>query len=292
MATALALSRSVTLGLLGLNRIDDSGVTWMVNDLSGWRGSPQSTVQVTQRPAAPGGWASSDPQLTPRQMELTLAVLAPTSALMTAAYDQLFAAVGIGPILLTVVEDGLSRSTTVWRNGDILAQDDGGTWATYSVPLLAPDPRRYGPASVFSAVLPASAGGLSWPVSWPTSWPATVTYGDITLPGGGTTDAPLTLTIRGPATGASPLVNPLITVTTPDGAQTSLTYTDQIAVGDWLTIDCDARTVLYNGTSGRRNLLQVTDWPAVPPAGALVSFRAGSYDPSSRVEISYRPAWQ
>jgi hypothetical protein len=292
MTNTLTSARSVTLGGLALTSVDDAGVQWMVTDLTGWRSSPASTLAVTQRPAAPGGWASANPVPTPRQMEATIAILAPGGPLLTAAYEQLLAAVGIGPVLLEVTEDGATRQAVVYRNGDVLPTGDSGAWATYSVPLIAPDPRRYGAAVALTAHLPSSSGGLSWPISWPISWPATVSYGEVSLSGGGTTDSPLLLTISGPTTGTSPLVNPLVTVTTPDGPVSSLIYTDSIGVGDQLVIDCDAKTVLYNG-SGRRNFLQVVGgWPSIPPAGALASFRAGSYDATSQMTITYRPAWQ
>lgn len=292
MPTALGLSRQVTLGTLVLDQVDDAGVWWTSTDLAGWRGSPATTVQVTQRPAAHGGWASARPVLTPRQLELTVDIGAPDTASMTAAYEQLLAATSLGPVTLAVTEDGKTRTAVVYRNGDVLPTADTGCAATYSVPLIAADPRRYGALTQATLALPSSVGGLSWPVSWPISWPATVSYGDAVLAGGGTIASPLTITISGPTTGTTALASPLVTVTDSAGTVRTLLYADTIGVGDYLVIDCDARSVLYNGAGNRRGLLQVVGgWPDVPKAGAQLSFRASTYDSTSRAVATYRPAW-
>lgn len=294
MATSLGLSRQVAIGGLVLDQVDDAGVWWTTQDLTGWRGSPATTVQVTQRPAGPGGWASANPVLTPRQMELIVDIGAPDTASMTAGYEQLLAAVGTGQVLLTVTEDGMTRTAVVYRNGDVLPTADSGFDATYSVPLIAPDPRRYGAPVTVTLALPATSGGLSWPISWPISWPATVSYGDAALPGGGDIASPLVITLYGPTSGAVPLDHPLITLTDPDGTTVhTLLYADTIGVGDYLTIDCEARSVLYNGTSNRRTLLQVVNgWPTAPVGGGQVSFRASTYDATSQAVVTYRPAWK
>lgn len=292
MATALGLQRQVTLGPLALDLTDDAGVTWLTTELAGWRGSPATTLVVTQRPAGHGGWASPTPKLVPRQLELSVLIDAPTTAAMTAAYDQLIAAIDVGALTLTVVEDGTTRQTTVYRNGDILPKTDGGPWATYSVPLIAPDPRRYGTLVTATVMLPSSSGGLSWPISWPISWPATVVSGDTNLPSGGTTSSDPVITIYGPTSGVTPMSTPLLVFTGADGSVSTLTYGDTVGVGDWLVIDCAAKSVLYNGQATRRGLLQVAGgWPSVPPGGARVTFRAATYDATSRAVVTYRPAW-
>lgn len=291
MPTALGTRRAVTLGPLALDVTDDSGVLWATTDLSGWRGSPAATVSVTQRPAAPGGWVGPTPQLTPRQMVLQLYVEAPDADLMDAAYEQLLAAVGTDSLTLQVAEGGLQRQMTVYRNGDVLPTSDGGTWAVYSVPLLAPDPLRYGALNTVHLALPSVSGGLSWPVSWPVSWPGTVVSGDAALPNSGSAPTSPVITLYGPATG-TPLTAPIVTVTGSDGATSVLAYADTVGVGDYLVIDTAARSVLYNGQATRRGLLRVTGgWPQIPPGGAQATFRAATYHPTSRADITYRPAW-
>lgn len=292
MPTALGTPRSVILGALVLDVVDDSGTTWMTTGLTGWRASPATTFQATQRPAAPGGWPSINPQLTPRQLELDVLIQAGDSPSLTAAYEQLLASVGTDPVPLQVTEDGVMRQMTVYRNGQILPTADGGTWSTYSVPLLATDPRRYA-SQGFDVVLalPFSSGGLSWPLVWPISWPATTVSGDATLPQLGTANADPVITFYGPTVGSSPLTGALVSITT-DTTEQSVTYVGDISPGDFVVVDCGARTVLYNGQSTRRSLLQLDNgWPTVPPGGASAAFRAPIYDATVRAEISYRSAW-
>jgi hypothetical protein len=291
MPTALGTPRSVVLGGLTLDVVDDQGVTWITTGLDGWRGSPATTLQVTQRPAAPGGWASTNVQLVARQMELDVFIGGGDSASATAAYEQLLAAVGTGPVVLQVTEDGTVRQMTVYRNGAILPTADGGTWTTYSVPLIAPDPRRYtaNPVDV-SIMLPFATGGLTWPVTWPISWPATVVSGDAGLPNAGTTAADPVITLWGPTTGSTPLTGASLTLT--GAVEQQVAYSGDISPGDWVVVDCGARTVLYNGQSTRRGFLQLDNgWPQVPPGGCNAAFRAPTYLSTARAEVSYRSAW-
>ncbi|MFJ5070257.1 hypothetical protein ACIQC7_27990 [Kitasatospora sp. NPDC088556] len=292
MSTALGLGRQVTVGSLALDVTDDAGVTWLTTDLKGWRASPATTLAVTQRPADHGGWASPNPKLVPRQLELELLIGAPSASAADTAYEQLIAAVDVGPLTLTVTEGSLTRTVTCYRNGELLPQADGGSWTTYSVPLICPDPRRYGATRSATVYLPASTGGLSWPVGWPISWPATTVTGDAVLPGAGTCATSPAITIYGPTSGPA-LTTPLLVFTGPDGTISTLTYNDTIGAGDWLVIDCAARTVLYNGQATRRALLQVTGgWPVIAASGAsLMTFRAATYDATSRAQVIYRPAW-
>jgi len=291
MPTALGTPRSVILGGLTLDVLDDSGVTWMTTGLDGWRASPATTLAVTQRPAAPGGWASTNPQLTPRQLVLAVLIGGNDSPSTTAAYEQLLAAVGTDPVVLQVTEDGTTRQVTVYRNGEILPSADGGTWTTYSVPLIAPDPRRYtaNPVDV-SIMLPFATGGLTWPVTWPISWPATVVSGDSGLPNAGTAAADPVITLWGPTTGSTPLTGASLTLT--GAVEQQIAYFGDISPGDFVVIDCGARTVLYNGQSTRRGFLQLDNgWPQVPPGGCNAAFRAPAYLSTARAEISYRSAW-
>ncbi len=291
MPTALGTRRTVSLGPLDLDVTDDAGVLWATTDLSGWRGSPATTLTVTQRPAAPGGWVGPVPQPTPRQMVLQLYIEAPSADLMDAAYEQLLVAAGTDLVTLQVTEGSLTRQMTVYRNGDVLPTSDGGTWAVYSVPLLAPDPRRYGSLNTVTLALPAVSGGLSWPMSWPVSWPAAVVSGDAALPNSGRTATSPVITLYGPSSG-TPLTTPIVTITGTNGTVSVLTYADTVGVGDYLVIDCAARSVLYNGQATRRGLLQVVGgWPQIPPGGAQATFRAATYDSTSRAVITYRPAW-
>lgn len=278
-------TRSALLGDLLLGAVDDSGVWWILTGLDGWRGSPSTTLTVTQKPAGHGGWASPRPRLTPRQMELVVSISAPTPAALDAAYEQLVTAVDIGPVVLQVTEGDLTRQVTVYRNGDVLPSADTGTDSTYSVPLIAPDPRRYDATeTVTQLFLPSSTGGLTFPLTFPITFGATVVSGTAHLDNDGTIAAPLRLVIYGPVS------QPLVTFTDGAGNTWTLAYAGDIAAGDWLDIDTEATTAYYNGQSPRRSLL-TGPWPSVPPGGIDVAFRAAAYSATARLLVSHRSAW-
>lgn len=282
---ALPGLRTATLGGLPLHTTDDAGVEWLLQSLSGWRGSTATTLQVTQRPAGHGGWATSQPWLTPRQMELVVTLSASDPDALDSAVEQLVAAVDTGPVTLEVTEHGLTRQCTVYRNGDVFPTSDFDTSATYSVPLIAPDPRRYAAdEAVTTLALPSSTGGLTFPATWPVTFSATVVSGTAHLDNPGTVSAPLRLVVYGPVS------QPLVTVTSTDGTTRSLAYSGDIATGDWLDLDTEARTALYNGQANRRSLL-TGDWPDVPPGGADIAFRAGTYSATAQLVATHRAAW-
>ncbi|MFF9240111.1 phage distal tail protein [Streptomyces sp. NPDC014801] len=284
MPSSLPGLRSAALGDLALHVADDDGVEWVVEDLTGWRGSPASTVQVTQRPSGHGGWATARPWLTPRQMELRVFIAAPNPGAMDAAYERLLAATDIGPVLLQVTEGSTTRQATVYRNGDVLPTSESDYEATYSVPLIAPDPRRYAAdETVTQLYLPSSTGGLTFPITFPITFNATVISGTARLDNPGTIATPLRLVVYGPVS------QPQITVTA-GGTLWTLSYSGDIADGDWVDIDTEAATVLYNGQSSRRSLLS-GDWPSVPPGGADIAFRSGTYSATARLVVSHRAAW-
>ncbi|MGO4630491.1 hypothetical protein AB4225_06040 [Streptomyces sp. 2RAF24] len=284
MPTALPGLRSAVLGALPLHVTADDGVDWTVEDLTGWRGSPATTVQVAQKPGGHGGWATSRPWLTPRQMELRVLVSAPTPAALDTAYEQLLAAAGNGPVLLQVTEGSLTRKTLVYRNGDVFPVDDSDYHAVYSVPLIAPDPRRYGAEVITELYLPTSTGGLTLPLTLPLTISATVISGMARLDNAGSVAAPLRLVVYGPVS------QPQITVTDDAGDTWTLTYSGDISAGDWVDIDTEAATVLYNGQASRRSLLS-GDWPSVPPGGADIAFRAPLYSAAARLTVAHRAAW-
>jgi hypothetical protein len=109
-------------------------------------------------------------------------------------------------------------------------------------------------------VLPTSSGGgVTWPLLWPMGFAAGAGNGtgQLVLQNRGNVDAPLQLRIDGP------VVNPAV-YHQETGKLLTLQIT--VAVGDYLLIDTEARTVLLNGTASRRSaVVQGSTWPAMVP---------------------------
>jgi hypothetical protein len=157
--------------------------------------------------------------------------------------------------------------------------------ATFSALVTAADPRRYAVTQTVTVLqLPMVAGGLTAPITAPLTVPATVSVSDTTATNAGTIESRPQVTITGPVS------QPQVIVTGPDGSTYALLYAGDVASGDFLALDCDARTVLYNGTANRRGLL-TGPWPVLPPGDSAVAFRAGAYSATATCTITYRSAW-
>jgi hypothetical protein len=275
----------VWLGDLPLAVTDDQGVDWIVGDIAGWSGSPAGTLQVEQRTADHGGWGGGS-WLTPRKLKVTGTIISSSDSLLVAAVDQLSAAASLDATELRVVESGgLDRTITVRRDGEAVADIVHG-YAKFEVPLVAADPRRYGPlVGPLSTSLPSTSGGLTLPASPPWTIGATVVQGTVRLANAGTIASRPTLRINGP------VQQPQVLVIAADGTTSSLTYWADLASGEYLDVDCDAHTVLLGGTVSRRGLMSGT-WPEVPAGSSIdIGFRAAAPSAGASLAVSYRSAW-
>lgn len=277
--------KTVTLGSLLLGAVDSAGVAWTINPdgLQGWD-SPDVRSQYVDRQADHGAWAGAT-YLGPRVITLTGTIVAPNLPALDAAMDQLAAAASLTDTTLTVNET-TPRQCTVRRSGRVLMQPVTDRIATYSVLLTAPDPRRYSTTlQSQSTALPSTSGGLTLPITLPIVITATTVSGTFVLANSGTIATRPVLTVTGPVT------TPTILAQRPDGSVTQLTYSDTLNSGDVLVIDCDAHTVVLNGTASRRRYLS-GGWPEIPP-GSSTTFQwsSPSYDPSATLAGTCRAAW-
>ncbi|MGR3870990.1 phage distal tail protein [Streptomyces graminifolii] len=276
---------SATLGAVALGVVDDDGVDWRLQTLEGWDGS-EVRAEYTDRESDHGSWASPV-YLGSRPITLAGTIIAPSQELLEGAMEDLRAAVGLDDTLLTVWET-TPKQATVRCSGKPLMQYVTDTRATYSVMVTAADPRRYSTTlSTGTTALPSATGGLTPPLTFPITFSATTVAGAITAVNAGTFETRPLLTIAGPV--ASPSVSALY----PDGTVRQLLYSLDLAAGDVLVIDTDARTVVLNGAVSRRRFLTVSGgWPVLP-AGATVTYRFASptYNAAPTLTATWRSAW-
>jgi hypothetical protein len=277
--------KTVALGSLLLGAVDSAGVAWSIarDGLQGWD-SPEVRNQYSDRQSDHGAWAGTT-YLAARVITLSGTITAFDLPSLDTAMDQLSAAASLTGTTLTVNET-IPRQCTVRRSGRVVMQPVTDRIATYSVLLTAPDPRRYSTVlQSQSTGLPTTSGGLTLPITLPVVITATTASGQFTLTNDGTIGTRPVLTITGPVTA------PSILAQLPDGTITQLSYSDTLGAGDVLVIDCDAHTVVLNGTASRRRYLSGT-WPEIPP-GSSVTFQwsAASYDPSAMLAGTCRAAW-
>lgn len=236
-----------TLGSWVGNQTDAFGVDWVVTGEDGWSSSPP--VRPTQEDKQGGDGAWSGPGLwSARVVTLSGTAIAADRASMLAAKRRLKSAVG--PRVLTplqVDEADLSLTSLVRLSDQIQITDKGSVGFTWSLIVVAPDPRRYATSSTTQSTgLPSSAtSGRTYPRTYP------YTYGGGT---GGQTgsvyftqdgdfdETPAVITVYGP------VINPTVS-----HVQTNrtLTFTITLADGEYLVIDLLARTALQNGMSAR-----------------------------------------
>ena len=272
----------IQLGDLRLGQVDDAGVHWHCATLDGWEG-PDVRQTLTEREADHGAYAGPV-YLAERVVTLAGKAVCPDYASTYSAIEQVKTAAALTDTTLTVYET-VARQATVRRSGKPLAQRLTDRVVDWSIQVTAADPRLYAVGESSTVLsLPLVSGGLVLPLTFPMSIPATVAISDTTLRNEGTIETRPVITIAGPVS------QPQVTVTGPDGVARTLLYSGDIAAGDTLVLDTDARTVLYNGLANRRALL-TGPWAGLPPGDSGVAFRAGAYSAAATCTITYRSAW-
>lgn len=275
----------VGLGDLVLGAVDRHGSRWNLQKFEGWTGSPASTLELTQR-ARGHGATSNEPFLTPRHMVLSGRVTSPTPEALNASLDDLNAAVALEDFQLTVSETGRVRHCLAQRNGDVLSPKINNRAATFSVQIVAKDPRKYGALVSASTLLPRSQGGLIRPAPWPRTWTGVSNTGEVIINNPGNTDAPVWLRIDGP-------IPPGGWTVTHVGKKQALSFATSLALGagEFVTVDMDAREVLAQGQAPRAGYVTSRGWFNLSPGLNRIAFSAVNDSLTAQLTITTKPAW-
>jgi hypothetical protein len=275
----VATAPTLALSGLAFNTREASGVEWMAERLDGF-GSPRGTLQVVQRPRQHGGW-SGDSFLVARTQVIAGWCSAPDIVSLLDARDRLTAACTLAATTLDIETPGAgTRTLTVRRDGDVIWQPQGPRHASWSVQLVADDPRMVGAALQSSTGLPSSTGGLEYPITYPITYTGVTTSGVISINNPGNVAAPVRLRIDGS------VVGPIVTHTGSSGYQVFSFVNDfEVALGDWLDIDMELRRVLANGQSSRNGYISSRGWFALDPGANDITFQAASYSASAQLTV-------
>lgn len=131
------------------------------------------------------------------------------------------------------------------------------------------------------------ADGITFPITFPISWPTAIASGSGTLTTVGNADTPPVLRIYGPCT------DPVVVHVEQEKqlAFTGLT----IAAGQFLEVDVDRRTVLYQGNTNdpRYDTLDfsVSEWWQLLPGQQTIRFLPATSSPPSLVELEWADMW-
>lgn len=266
-----------------LSGLDDFGCRWSTSTLDGW-GSPASTLSPVQKTQDHGAWLS--PRfLTPRSISIGGLVRGPDRGTVLDALDRLNAAVSLDAATLTVTESAdRPRTATVFRQDEVIQTWITDTLVQWSAQVVAVDPRKYGELETFTVGLPATSGGVTWPVSWPIEWNATATSGSVHIYNPGNIITPIKMRVAGPC--------PAPTIRHEgSGLELVLGSSYSIPAGSFLQIDPAAKTVLEGGSASRNQWITSRGWFGLDPGPNDITFGADVYDPAALLTVTFAPAY-
>ncbi|MFE4469557.1 hypothetical protein ACFRFH_12150 [Leifsonia sp. NPDC056824] len=280
------MTLQITLGSLeitGLNGLDPNGSQWSVDSFTGW-GTAKPTTAVIQKPRQDGGWIGQSYEGS-RHMVITGQLSSLTQDGLTVSLDALATAVTLAESTMTVVEGARTRYVKVRREDEILTSYISDKMATWSVAVVAEDPRKFSAPIVQTSALPSTTGGVTIPYRIPYVIAANVVTGSITLGNPGNKSGPVVLRIDGPCTA------PVITHTSSTGAPSVFATNLTLGVGEFLLVDMDAHTVLANGQSSRMSSVTSRGFSTFDVGVNTWSFTASAYDPTALLTVTATPAY-
>jgi len=193
----------------------------------------------------------------------------------------------VGPALLKWTRSGglaLQRRVKLASEVDPPIEE-GAAMLRYQAQFIAEDPRAYSQTETTAtgAVLSQAAGGKVYSYTYARTYNPSG-GGEASVSNLGTRPTPPTFKVYGYCT------SPEISLVGQDGV---IVLTGEIANGDYIEIDCAARTVKLNGTTNRLNLLDAasTTWFELPTGSSTVQLLAGTFDASARCDVIYRAAY-
>lgn len=274
----------IDLDDLRLDRVDDFGGMWNVTEFAG-RGSPPTAIDVQQRTRADGAWIGGR-YWAAKPYTISGAYEGASELDRFAAEQRLLQTIGVRDVLMTMHEE-IDRQTSVVLNGEIAIDAVNPFAFTFQLPLLAPDPFRYGTTlHELSTGLPMQSGGATWPTEWPQAWTGTSSSGTLAVTNAGTQDAYPTFRVFGPLDDFV-----LSQPETGRALRVDLAASDaELLDGEWLDVDMARQRVMLFGTSSRRYAAR-GDFFSLPAGQSTVAFSSSTYNATARVEMTFRATY-
>jgi hypothetical protein len=279
-------SWSQTAFNIPLGAADSNGTAWMLTKVDGWDSPPTAVGQVIQRSADHGGWPTAQ-YYGPRIITLTVQISALSQPLRDVARAQLQQAVPVSDLATFTYDEPVPKLAYVRRNATSAI---GETYmdtchAEFSIPLVAPDPRKYAATpNMASSVTATIVSPLTLPFSsgLPVTFPATVPPGSegIIAVNAGTFETRPVITVQGPVTSPS--------VTNGSLGQTVSFTGLTLSSSEVMTLDMDARQA-FIGTA-----FQPADsssaWWTLQPGTSLI-YLTGTSMTGAVLTASWSSAW-
>ena len=275
----------IDLGDLRLDRIDEYGGAWNVTAFTG-RGSSSPEIAVSQRPTGHGAWVG-DRWWAAKTYTIDGAFEGEGPADRFYAEQRLLGAVPLEGADMILWEE-TARQTWVIPGGEVVI-DAANTYAfTFQIPLLAPDPFRYGlePFEAWTG-LPMQTGGLTWPATWPATWDGVVSSGTLTVENEGNFTSYPTFRVYGPL--------PDLLLSLPStGEQLGVDLAadgESLAEGEWLEIDMRRQSVKLMGTASRRRSVRGTFFGLPPGLHGVLFTSTAEFNDTAHAELVGFSTW-
>lgn len=268
---------------------DGDGCTWWATVDDGWRTPPAPRLSRVTRPRRHGEVDPGRTWLPGRSVELKGLVEAPDHPTLVGAGERFAGLLAAGSLSTLVVdEDGVVRQADARLADQPTFAPVTPNLAAWSLPLLMPDPLRYGSGEPVSAstTLPAATVGLVVPSAVPWVFGAGGTSGGLVVANTGTAPTWPEFTILGP------VVNPRIEHATSGRV---LSFTTELSASDTLTVRTATGEVLLNGAENARNAVSSDSSPVTSVVFDVglneVFYRAVASAGGSFLTISFRAAF-
>ncbi|RPE39738.1 hypothetical protein EDD90_2755 [Streptomyces sp. Ag109_O5-1] len=281
------LTNPNTNGIYGASiefgQVDEHGIAWMWKKIDGWDSPDVQGAGVIARSGDHGGWAS--PQyFAPRTLTWTVHASAPDQATRDLARTLLQRAVPVSGLATLRYDEPVPKYALVRRSGKVTEAYPTLTDVTFTVGLVAPDPRKYAVAQravTIGLEPPDPGGGLTVPFTLPIGLNPASPPGESIATNGGSFDTPPVAVITGPVVGPTlsnvttnqtlswssltlgtadvlvvdfltrqAYVNPVTTATTPGMASAGGTYWPADVNSSWWQLAPGDNEVGYGGTAG------------------------------------------
>lgn len=247
-------------------QVDANGICWLWQKLDGWDTTDVQGAGVIPRSGDHGGWPSPA-YFAPRTMTWTVTASAPTQALRDLARSILQAAVPVSDLAVLTYNEPVAKRALVRRSGKVAETYPTLADVTFSVLLVAPDPRKYGVQmkTAVANALNTSAIGFTLPFVLPLTLPAQPPSGTVTILNAGNFETRPVVVISGPITSPG-LVNQTTGQTVSWGGLA-------VPSGSTLTVDFNIRQATLGGsgaTAAYRSADPFSVWWTLPPGTSTI----------------------
>lgn len=281
---------------LEFGAVDGTGTSWLWQKITGWDGPALQGAGVIPRSGDHGAWAA--PQYyAARQMTLTCSAGSPSQTIRDEARALLQQAVPVSDLAVLRYDEPVSKCCLVRRSGQVTEACPTLADVTFTIPLVAPDMRKYSTAQKSVTVTPVpsgAGGGLVVPFTIPFTLDSAAPPALASCVNNGNFGCPPVVVISGPA--SAPRLANLTTGQTVSWPGVTLTAADTLTV-DFLNRQAwiDAPTVpqLPGQSTGGGDYAPAdisSAWWTLGPGTSLVQFGGDTSSGASAV-IYHRDCW-